>query len=297
MILIPFFAFAENLYSGQKKNLNFPEEFKPDKITDFTLFLINKDENYRALVELRRIRSYYPDYFTPLQYFVTEKYLLFRGKRYDVLQNVDYPQKNSPSYLIGNIFNLDSKIYTADYANANKFLKLLKATEISPYNTFFSKRYFVTKILSGQKEFSVDEKRIYKQLNSEKYRELLSYSTGRIETQKNPYLALSAGLFPGMGYVYAGEKQTGIVAFFAVSITSILTYFAFNTDNRGIGIFTGAVCTFFYTGSILGGYLSTKKYNKTITSGLRDYLVDDLDFRTDRETLYNKYGISHARRK
>ena len=123
------------------------------------------------------------------------------------------------------------------------------------------------------------------------FRTLIDYSKEQHQRIVNPWHALYAGVAPGLGYSYSGSKQTGIVAFVVVSVFSVLTYAAFRTDNESTGIFLGAAAAFFYSGSILGGYMNAARQNALVRDNLHEYLVDEMALRDDREMLFKNYGL------
>ena len=102
----------------------------------------------------------------------------------------------------------------------------------------------------------------YSCIDSSKYRELVNYSKKEYGNLKSPLAGGLLGLIPGMGYIYSEEMGTGITAFFVVAISATASYFAFTTNNKAIGIFVGAIGTFFYTGNVVGGYLAARRYNR-----------------------------------
>ncbi len=104
-------------------------------------------------------------------------------------------------------------------------------------------------------------------------------------------MAFTLGVFPGLGYWYAGNKPTAIVSFVMTALTSALTYFAMTTGNEAIGYFTGAISVFFYGGSMLGGYLETKKHNHLIDDSVYHYMTRGLSLEEDRKLLFDDYGI------
>ena len=54
--------------------------------------------------------------------------------------------------------------------------------------------------------------------------------------------------------------------------------------------------TFFYTGSVLGGYLSTKRYNRGVTRYNIDYMSEVLELEENRKEIFDRYGIGHGKK-
>lgn len=151
------------------------------------------------------------------------------------------------------------------------------------FNEFYFKRLFLSYLIQNKikeagnllKSASSDKKNIadnfeefkikfneagsLKNMDLKKFDDILLYSKENRDSIKNVKLSLLLGIIPGCGYVYSGNTATGVVAFLVVSVFSALTYFSFKTDNKPVGIFLGAAATFFYAGSVMGGYLSTHR--------------------------------------
>ncbi|MCU0821409.1 MAG: hypothetical protein MUC95_02910, partial [Spirochaetes bacterium] len=273
-------------------------EFQAEKIIGFAKQLVLKEEYYRAYVELERCRSYYPLYLTDSAYHISEIYLLFRGKRYDEMMAKTALKEK------GNIGRLDS-VFAADaYLNLSQFDRALSLIEPaagyaaeSDNRLFLKKRLFLSyiflkridkagKLIEDDKERGAD---------TAGFKDAIGYTRDYFDTEKNPYSAAALGMIPGLGYVYSGQKETGIAAFLVVSIFSALTYYSFKTDNAPLGVFFGAAGTFFYAGNILGGYMASKKYNAAALENLKDYLFNSMKLGQDRDDIYNKYGIGNAR--
>jgi len=123
------------------------------------------------------------------------------------------------------------------------------------------------------------------------YQELIKYAKSEKGKLKSTTWATIAGLIPGLGYIYSDQTPTGIIALAVVTLSSLITAAAFKTDNKAIGFFTGTIGILFYSGSILGGYLASKKYNNNLKNNLNYHLEKKLNLEQDREYLFQKYGI------
>ncbi|MBP7585349.1 MAG: hypothetical protein KBA61_15010, partial [Spirochaetes bacterium] len=125
----------------------------------------------------------------------------------------------------------------------------------------------------------------------ERFQAMISWSQKRYDTMADPSLALFAGAVPGLGYAVAGNRPTGVVALIVVTVFSSLTVAAFRTDNAPLGIVLGSAATFFYGGSVLGGYLEAKKQNRLVLEGIREGIIDDAGLEDDRDRLFERYGL------
>ena len=109
---------------------------------------------------------------------------------------------------------------------------------------------------------------------------------------KNPFIGMMAGIIPGMGYVYADESGTGIVAMIVIGAGAAITYASGRNGMEPLALISGVITFLFYGGSIAGGYMQTVKYN--------DRLMETLELRLDRELMpekdldeiYFKFGLS-----
>lgn len=262
----------------------------------FTLYLIEKKEYYRAYVELLRLKAYYPAYASGQSLYVSELYLLFQGNRFPELLKKRTEEKGMVRQA-DRLFKADAYLSTADYQAASSLLSSARGERDRPDIDHYSfKRLFLAEILLrriGEAGSLVEDRKAGagKDFAAGKYAELLEYSRNRLGDLRDTRLALAAGVIPGMGYAYSGQTSTGILALIAVSVFSTLTYFSFKTGNRPLGVLAGAATTFFYGGSILGGYLGVRKNNEQVMTGLRDHLAEDLDLGSDRERLFRELGI------
>ena len=282
-------------------NRNFPEEYTANNQLGFVKHLISGEEFYRAFVELKRLDSYYPGYVKKENIFTTELYLLFQGHRYSEIpaRRIDLPDYNIKS--IHTVFSADAFVEKSEFIKANDLLKPALYSKSGLYKDidfYLCKRSILTFLLLNK----IDEARnlinnntsVNSGIDIVAFSELTYYTENYFESFKKPYNAMLFGIIPGMGYVYAGKEATGIIAFILISVLSTLTYYSFKTDNKPVGIFIGAATSFFYGGSIIGGYLSAKDYNKSATSDLKKSLSLKMQIAEDRERIYNDYGIGRA---
>ncbi|MCP4136167.1 MAG: NAD(P) transhydrogenase subunit alpha [bacterium] len=286
LLLIPVQLFSleeESKEQGKKETI---AEYSAPAILGFTRHLISKKEYYRASLELQRLNSFYPGFISPIQFRVTESYLQFQGAQYKhILKHSSYM---GPELL----FKTDAALVLQDYSQADRLLSSWNYGNDPLFDLYFIKRRFFRSLAANPGiEPAEDFSKIFQGEEFRKYRELIAYSHEQYDMLKKPVAAFFLGLLPGMGYVYAGNKNTGIVALIAISITGALSYFAFSTNNEPIGIFVGAIGTFFYTGSIVGGYMETQRYNRRIMERRSRYLAEQMNFDEDRESIFRSRGI------
>lgn len=267
------------------------EEFSARGIATFTRYLIDHREYYRALVELKRLKSMEPSCMATSAFAVTENYLLFHGKQYrDILDGSPRGGASMPAGT-GYLFSFDAAVALRDYRRADAILAAW-GTAPDP---------FIDRCLKKRRLFSYLASRRYGEAlalcgvpAAAEYgacRELIEQARDGFSRERKPWLAAVLGIVPGMGYLYAGEYATGIFAFFLISIDIIMTYFAFRTHNDIIGYFTGVIGGFFYAGSIAGGYLAAQRFNTGLGDSLGDELSGRLTFDRDREEIFKRHGI------
>ncbi len=270
------------LNAAQQKNI--PPEYNAKNSLKFIDHLILKKEFYRGYAELQRFKFLYKNKIYPDRIKITELMLKYYNNY--IPNNYNY-QKN-------NLFPAE-KIFISDYYyqknNFKQISNLLKSNgNLSPeIRLLYNKRIFAVKLLNNnkiEKNIFYDDKSFFK-----KYNYLEDYSKNEYARMKSPGLALFSGLFPGMGYIYADKTGTGIISFILISALSVITYGAWKNNSKPVAIFTGTIGTFFYGGSIVGGYMQTRKYNQILKDDLKKYLGEELDFEPDRRLIYQKYGI------
>ena len=101
-----------------------------------------------------------------------------------------------------------------------------------------------------------------------------------------------AGLVPGAGYFYAGERGTGIVAMIVIGAGSAVTYASYRNGLDSIAVISGLITFFFYGGSIAGGYMQTVKYNNRLMETLDLKLKRELMPERDLDEIYFKFGLN-----
>ena len=296
VVLILALSSGNAVYS-EEKNIAKPE-FQADNILGFARHLASKEEFYRAYIELQRCRSYYPDYLTAETFHVSEIYLLYRGKRYDEILEKTAVTDDKKIDIPGAVFKADVYLNRSDFEKAASLIETaVNLNGREEKYSYLQKRLFLSYLFLN----NIDRaKKLIEENKAEGadiagFDDAIGYTGYYFNSKKSPYTAMTLGMIPGLGYVYSGQKETGIAAFIVVSVFSALAYYSFKTDNKPMGIFFGAAGTFFYAGNILGGYMASKKYNKNALENLKDYLFNSMKFGQDRDEIYNKYGIGNAR--
>jgi hypothetical protein len=267
------------------------EEYSARGIATFTRYLIDHREYYRALVELKRLRSFEPGSLPPSAFAVTENYLLFQGKQYgDILGKPSQDGASMPAG-VDSLFRFDAAVAVRDYGRADSILAPWGAAPDPFIDRCLKKRRLFSYLASRRFGEAITLCGAAAAADYSACRELIEQARAGFSRERKPWLAAVMGIMPGMGYLYAGEYATGIFAFFLITIDVIMTYFAFRTHNDVIGYFTGAIGGFFYAGSIAGGYLAAQRFNIGIRDSMGETLSKDLEFDRDRDEIFKRHGI------
>ncbi len=267
------------------------EEYSAKGIAAFTRYLIGHKEYYRALVELKRLKSMAPDYLAPSVFTVTENYLLFHGKQYrDILGGPARESGQLPAG-VGPLFRYDAAVALHDYKRAESILSSWSNVSEPYIDSCLKKRRLFSFLAARRYDEAAALCGVPSAPDYSACRELIDQARAGFSNEKKPWLAAVLGIVPGMGYVYAGDYATGIFAFILITIDVIMTYFAFQTHNDIVGYFTGVIGGFFYAGSIAGGYIAAQRFNLGQKNSMGDSLSGKFHFDQDRDEIFNRHGI------
>ncbi len=266
-----------------------PEYYSKKNLSGFFSRLVAKKEYYRAAHELRRLYSYYPDTFSLQSFVITEEFLLFRGGQFKAVPAVhlNYGVKPAPASWI---FHVDSYLMGGDYKKAEEGILKWSITEDKELNVFFSKRKLYLSVMKGASGEEEEFFKLKKAGSLDDYPKLKRDGTALFGSMKSPFLGAALGLVPGMGYIYGGETGTGIVSFIAISICASLSWLGFRYNTPSAGIFLGAVATFFYTGSVIGGYRLADRHNGLVRRRISLLTTKELEMYRDQQRIYNRFG-------
>ncbi len=270
------------------------EPYSPESLLGFVHHLYKNQEYYRAFVELERLEVYWPGYLEPGRMHVARMNLLMKGKRYnDVLKE---KMDMTPFSCADAIFHFDALLNLQTSRTMTGFTGETVGYCKDFFGPFFWKRKFLSAVMRGDEKEASDmfsESVFPKALagEKEKFLGIMERADWQRENMRDPYVALFAGVFPGLGYYYGGNKPTGVLAFIVISAFSSLAIAAFRTDNAPIGIVLGSATGFFYGGSILGGFLTAKRYNEQAEKNFLLNAIEDADLETDRDFIFEKYGL------
>lgn len=263
------------------------DDFTPGKISSFTCSLIEGGEYYRAYVELLRLNSYYPSFLHQSVYDITSNYLFYKSRNYNDIIEFDFTKTADDVFIPVSLFRIDSLNKLNRHYEAKAELdKLQLRGDSKNYSDYLVKRDFYLEVLTNKRrDNSLNNK--YPEFN-----ELFEFSKSIYQSRKNPYIGAMAGVIPGMGYVYAGEKGTGIVSMIVIGAGSAVSYASYRNGVESLAAISGVITFFFYGGSIAGGYMQSVKYNDRLMDTLEVRLNRELMLERDLEEVYFKFGLN-----
>lgn len=272
------------------------DPYSPEAVLGFTRHLVVHHEFYRAYVELQRLSVYSPGYIDPSSHHISSLHLLLKGKRFEEVLGQNPVQGTPDALCLDGIYRADAALSLSRYQMVSGVLGSGNGQCKGSLEKYRWKRLFVASLLMNDTKAAEEllkDAAFPRDIDggSDRFRAMISWSEKQRESMTDPRLALFAGAVPGLGYAVAGNKPTGVVALIVVTVFSSLTVAAFKTDNAPLGVVLGAASTFFYGGSILGGYLTAKQQNRLIAEGIREGLLDDAGLEDDRDRLFEKYGL------
>ena len=261
------------------------DDFTPEKISSFACGLIQNGEYYRAYVELLRLNSFYPSYISGPSFDITASYLFYKSKKYNDILESDYSKINENMLVPLSIFRIDSLLKLNRKNEAD--IELSKLFEIESYREYESYLYKRKVYISALMNKDYDKNRE----EFLQYKELFEYSGSIHENMKKPFAGALAGIIPGMGYLYAGEKGTALVSIIIIGTGSAVTYASYKNEMSAFSVITGAITFFFYGGSIIGGYMQCKKNNEYLMDTLETKLERELMLDRDLDEVYVRFGL------
>lgn len=270
--------------------------YSANAVLGFTRHLISKKEYYRAHAELMRLRSYYPGTIPMGRAYATELFLLFYGGQYDDV-NLVRPPGDHTSRCIDAIFKADSRFASGEYKKAFALADEGRAMKCSPdLARILGKRAFASALLAGGLESAgrmAEEKQFSAagEFDPSYYTRLIAATRQVQSSYKNPVCAAALGILPGLGYAYAGDVPTGIIAFLTFSALGALAAGAYLTDNKPLAFFFGLGATLVYGGSVLGGYRQALRHNQVRSRDWRERIEGELSLDADRQRIFRQYGI------
>ena len=251
---------TSNLYEPNKLFLAYNDLVIDSDNEKFIKKLINEQLHEYALYELLKLEY--------LDGRLSEEMFINRIICYEAIGEyekavfnrlVDYSGFNSSplAYYIARVYNaLDNSIY----------LQEIDVTEIK--DDFYTPKITAIQLASSLKLQGLDSARSL----------ALSYRDKGVDNSiiqqfitktedvkyKSRTLAGFLSIIPGLGYIYAGHKRSGIPSLIINSALAYTTIESFKKDNIGVGILSSLFSISFYVGNLSGSKKSADRFNEKI---------------------------------
>ncbi|MBF0226864.1 MAG: tetratricopeptide repeat protein [Desulfobacterales bacterium] len=262
LIITIIFSFTHNAFSYLIIN--------PEKQLEFADYLFSKGDYPMAINEYKRFIYFFPEdqkiesaiFKIGMAYFKTKKYeYSINHFREHINQFPDINLSLKSYFMIS-----DSYQKLNDYSSATSVLSDIFSITDDPnindktnykigwlyleMNMFENaKQSFIKISESNYRQYQIDK--IFLELPKEGYL-----------PKKNPVIAGSLSIVPGLGYIYCERYYDALTSFILNGILFFASYESFKNDSPALGIFAGLVGFGFYTGSIYGSISSAYKYNE-----------------------------------
>ncbi len=264
---------------------DFPDEFSAGNILSFTKFCAEQEDFCRACSELDRLKLYHPSFLLPESYLISKAYFLYRGRQFESVLEMKEQICVVPSL---SVFVSDSFLMKRNYQEIPGILDpFLNDKDESVFLPAAKRRILAAALLEDESGLAKLEKLYAADYSA--CRKLSSDGKDMLSKLKSPAAGAFLGIIPGAGYAYADNIPTGLAALSVTVICGLLSFAAYRSGSRKSSAFLAAAGICFYGGNIVGGYLETKKYNRSLKNKLIDNSLSVL--KTDREELFNNKGI------
>ena len=252
------------ILKAQKPNLS-----EEESLLDFARYLHARGELDLALIEYFRFLRRYPLSHLASSARVSVMYLYYDDKRYreaitwaeEAISQGDINDAHLAeiNFWLGAAYlRLDNPIRARENFNS---LLLASSTQFS----------IKAKLLEGysyaqeeQWPAAIKTFREYgKNFNDEMHATTLAGCCEKAlsKYKRSPALAGFLGVFPGLGYLYAGYPQTAISAFLIDALLLTASYKAFDNGNTPLGALLGIIGIGWYSGSIYGSVSAADRRN------------------------------------
>jgi len=233
----------------------------------FIQFLINKQNHREALLEINRLlfgndhSKMIPELYT--NYLVCKR-ALNEHERGIFDYNTIFPDeiKSDPNLLV-EVGNLHLEL--DNWELAREFYDLARSytdDQIIIDKTYLLSGFAYAKAYEWEKasgSFDKVSNNSFHEIYAKKNLKILS----NLEQQKfkKPGLAGTLGTVPGLGYLYAGHKNTAISSLIVNGLFIGATFSSIKAENYGLSALVGTFAVSFYIGNISGSVKSAKRYN------------------------------------
>ena len=261
------------LNTYQNSNTSGASASEDSRLFHFAETLQSEGNYERAIIEYRRLLSYFPDSRYRKQasksvfycYYKAEQYLTAIHWGQELLEeDIASADADEIRFFIG-----ASYFKVGNYPRARSYF-----TEVANDGELGDKSL----ILQGL-SYAMETSWEYAEVSfarigpdskfSDKARQCEKLSQdGRKLGLKSPAIAGILAVVPGLGYLYDGYKQTALSAFVVNSLFIWGTIEAFRRDNKSLGTMLGVLSFGWYTGNIYGSVISAERRNMKLKNDL-----------------------------
>lgn len=256
-----------NTPKWQEENYATANVLENNEAIEFQDYLINRQFYNEALIEINRYISINKDK-TPITVYVNYFRCLRSLGNYERIETdfktilSEYNQKQgilklelAKSWIALNNYSKSLLILNEITESKSENIDIIDEARILT-SVVYSKKFELDKAKSSIAV--IDKKSKYfanAEDNINKINKAFSFK------QKQPWIASTLSIIPGLGYLYAKHPMTAFSALLANSLIGYATYTSFKSGNTGIGILTSLVGLGFYFGNIKGAKSSVIRYN------------------------------------
>lgn len=250
-----------------------------DSIIAFVHELINQHDYDAAILEIKRLRFYYPPLNKSLYLNLLKCYEALQREEdaiydYEVRCPKSLKQDDDIKYMISWLY------YKLN--NTNESTRLLSEIDTDALNPDINRKSALLKTyiaLKNQKDsltikyLHIANKYIESNANRQLNLKLMSEYVN--SSKKSPAVARILSIVPGLGYVYTNQLQNAIVSLMINGLFGYAVATSIHTKNYGMASLMGVFSLSFYFGNILGAGNSAKKYNLTKRENLIKHLYQN----------------------
>lgn len=231
----------------------------------FINHLINEQDYEGAMLEIRREQFYRPN-----DALYLPKLICYRGLRNPLQAVFEYETAFPESAQKDSRTNYQAALAYYELENFIDLRHTLNYGLLHAHDSLAYQKMHTLIALSYVREEKFDSAHTYFAQAHEWNKDKKVYSFNQsnlceLQTmkQKNPALAKSLSIIPGLGYLYTGHKGSALTSFLVNGLLGYATYTSFDKKNYGIGAICGFLNLSFYIGNLNGAARSAHRYNQT----------------------------------
>ena len=260
-----------NLSTGNIKQKVKSRNLEAELLYEFARTLESSQKYDQALMEYRRLLSYYPQSSYKASSLEAIVNILYKQNKY--LEMIRFAKKilRSSDKKIVNATRLKFLLGAAYFRIENFNIAREYFNQIEEENKALKDKSYILTGVSYVYEDKFDlAKNQFEKVNSESdfHNTAIEFSNlaeeGKKLDKKNPTVAGLLGITPGLGYFYSGYNQTALSSLVVNSLFFLGAKKAFENNNKALGILMGSFNFGFYAGNIYGSFETAKRKNRKV---------------------------------